>query len=471
MLPPVVATLLLHLALCAVALACFAVAAERVAGRGAALAATALLGLNPQFLRAVGWDYVDGFGIAYLLVALALLARADGSSRRSWLLFGAGAALAGVLSCSLFYGVLGLPFAWELLAAWRERHGSARELLSEIGRIAAGGALTLAALAVASALAGGRLFFLVGSFRFVGHSVETADPFRHPLAEWLPTAYWLATPALAAAGAVVVLLRRGQPPAVRRAQGQHLALCAFFVALQLRGNFHSLEYFYYASLLLPTSFLAFAGQIQALWGVDRKWVLPFAALALAGLVITLLAPFPASTLVWARRLLLASLIVGPLWPLALLSRRAVAALLLPLLVAITFSMWRPYLGPPGTAMHRLEQMEGVIAALKSNPGGEWPRLWYDQHEPQSGVVADAIASAFLLCPSMISGNFPQLPASGTCNGQPLERNQRIAVLTSRADWWPTASAALARFGRPMERLGETRFAGDPPLRVGWLIVR
>lgn len=113
-----------------VALACVLASIWSVAARfyGNAVAAfvTLLFSLHPWLLRAFTHDYVNGFALSYLLIALWLLI-ATGERRRGFAHVGAGACLALAANCYpttiAFAGVF-LP-AWLLLAGadrcWRWR--------------------------------------------------------------------------------------------------------------------------------------------------------------------------------------------------------------------------------------------------------------------------------------------------------------------------------------------------------------
>src|SRR5579864_995432 len=71
LLPAVPANLVLHLGLYACAIAAFHGSARIYAGRRCALLASVVLACQPFFLRAIGSNYVPGFGLAYYLLALA----------------------------------------------------------------------------------------------------------------------------------------------------------------------------------------------------------------------------------------------------------------------------------------------------------------------------------------------------------------------------------------------------------------
>src|SRR5262249_34743869 len=91
---PKVANLVLHFTFYYVAIFSLYALLKRATTSANALLVTVLLGSYSRFLAAIGWDYVDGAGIAYFLLALALVARATEKGPRLWLLTGGAAAMA-----------------------------------------------------------------------------------------------------------------------------------------------------------------------------------------------------------------------------------------------------------------------------------------------------------------------------------------------------------------------------------------
>jgi hypothetical protein len=83
LLPPFAANLALHLGVFYLAVFSFYSLAARTVSRRAALLGAVLLGCNPLILQEVGGDYVDGVGVAYALLALALLARAPAGASQA----------------------------------------------------------------------------------------------------------------------------------------------------------------------------------------------------------------------------------------------------------------------------------------------------------------------------------------------------------------------------------------------------
>jgi len=253
LLPAVPANVLLHLALYAGALAAFFYVARAHAGRRGALVASLALGGQPFFLRAIGSNYVDGFGITFYLAALAALTAATATAataagtagtawRGSWRwraqLAAAGAAAAALVTANLFYALyLPLLAAAFLVfdgpagrrspargARWREvRRGWVRwrEVPAAAAWAAAGAAALFIGLgAVGRSWGRGRpRFYLNSTLRFLWEFGRKPSIFKQPLADWGPHAGWLVFPLLVLGGSLAVLARRPRPARMGAAGG------------------------------------------------------------------------------------------------------------------------------------------------------------------------------------------------------------------------------------------------------------
>jgi hypothetical protein len=94
--PPLQANYVLHLIVCYIALFSLYGTLQILFNRRTALLSALLLGGYPWFLRAVGWDYVDGIGIAHMLLLIYILTLASRS--RQWKLY---LLFAGIVYASL----------------------------------------------------------------------------------------------------------------------------------------------------------------------------------------------------------------------------------------------------------------------------------------------------------------------------------------------------------------------------------
>jgi hypothetical protein len=258
----VAANCVLHLTVHIVATLSFFSTLRLTAGVRRAYLATMVFSVQPWLWAATGWDYPDGAGIAYCLLAMALLTRSALRPVGKWSLLGAGMALAAMVYAHLFWASLApLLLLYYIGSAWGWRrtppiHAAARLLLW------AG-----AGFGVVTAAFGGINYLLDGNILFYAPSIAQARTmasnfmyFRpvwaeHQLVPWL----W---PAVAGSIAALLLLpsraRRelaGRNAAALLFSAQLLLAFAYMACLQSRGA-AVLGHHPYVSYLLPFSFLA-----------------------------------------------------------------------------------------------------------------------------------------------------------------------------------------------------------------------
>lgn len=455
LLPTVTANVVLHLAVYWSAVLSFYLVARELFGSRVALLAGIALGCHPYFLRAAGWNYVDGFGIAYFLIALLLLTRTAGSRLWRPLLAAAGAMAAALVSTNLFYGVYLLLLAGYFLVLNRGRQRI--PLLSAFFWAASGTLGTLVLFGLLAQAAGGRFLYLATSFRFLADSVGTPNPFRSPGYGWVPGAVWLVVPVLALLGGAALLVRQ---PSVRKerallwCQAQLLLLALITLYFQVVGDTAVLQHFYYASLLIPVAFLALAGQISPL--VARLPPRGFAALA-AGVTLLLIAPLlvPIARIdprdfAFGVPALLAGLgiVAGAGWRdggRSALLTVFVSLALVHLLIRQGGTIFWEFERHGGDGHGLYSQMGRAVGSLDTFDPSHRVRLWYD-YEAEDGIVYDAVASVFLLCPNMVNLEFPALASVRMCDGALLAPGVRVAVLSADPSAFEKAEAALRNVG-------------------------
>lgn len=474
---PVVANLVLHGALILVAVQSFHAVARDLFGCRAAFLATMAAATHPFLLYALGWNYVDGFGIAYYLLGSALAARASRDGRGSWAaLAGAGAACTALVSTNFFYGLYVPLIGGHFLLLDRVRERRSWPLSLAVAGAGAVGLYT--ALGTFSWLAGGYFHYLRSSFTFVADfALASENPFRDAGYAWLPKGVWLAVPLLTLLGGAIVL-RRSR--ALLRQQWRlwwvHVQLvyvAAVLAYMQLFGDGAVLQHQYYASLLIPVAFLALAGQVAWLLPEEREWrhealvALLLAAILVLPYALPLLPAWPEIVpvpLLW-------TLVAGAGIPLALSlhesGRRPLPGLLLFFgALALSHVVMSQSAGPfrtferhggDGRALFR--QMSETVRQLERLDSRQTLRLWYDR-EAVHGRVYDAVASAFLLCPRMVNMDFPQLPTRRMCDGDFLRPGTRVAVLSDRWDVFELSADALRGVGLDV-RLVTTRPIAGP----------
>jgi hypothetical protein len=484
LLPAVPANLVLHLGLYACAIAAFYGSARIYAGRRGALLASVVLGCQPFFLQAIGSNYVPGFGLTYYLLALAAVAAA--ASRTAGrtadvLLAMAGAAAVAVVAANLFYGLY-LP----LLAAHflvLNRHGARHRLLPAALWAAGGGGAAFAAFDAAGWLWGhGSKLFLKPTVTWLWSFSQQPSIFKHPIADWGPRAGWLAFPAIVLGGSLAALVRRpwarhlptasavpgGGAAGVRVfAQLQYLALCAVLAAFELEPHGVTLEYSYYAVLLLPPACLALACQLAPI--VDRLTPRAFGGLAvgaaavLAPAGVALPRPWDAGTIPSLALPLAAGAVavavVAAGWRGLRPASLVVASLLASLLLTNNLSQSASHNGYDDS-FRFFRQIDDTLSRLQAADPSLHLRLWYSMDE-EDGYFYDSLACAWRLCARLVTFKFPDVAGGRMCGGQRLLPGTKVAVLSQRPP--PAAAAAtersLASIGLRARWLGTSSIPG------------
>jgi hypothetical protein len=438
------ASLALHAAMLGLAGGCFSYVARRLCGDTAGACAAILFLGDPFLLRAVGENYVDGFGILYFLAAAAFVVLAGERSRVGWLAAAGGAALAMVVA-NLFYAVQ-LPWLAALWWLRRDRRRAPSAALRDGLVFGAGLGATLVALGAASLALGGRFWFLGSSLDFAATATSWVNPYRHPLAEWMPAAHWLVVPALVFALATASAWRSWRSGASRRAAVgvQYVAFALLFIGFQLRRQFSPLEFCFYSSLLLAPAYLALGGVLSS-WVEDwqpRRRTRAYALTCVGGILALsrwVPAPLPGQLGDTPAFLSLAACIALLLAGAVRIGRRRWAAAAA--IAAVTMAHWlareSPFLQLPGPLAGESKaplfaQMTSSVRAIEDASVARPVRLWYDLDGPY-GKVFDAVACSFLLTPNLVNSDFPSLHDGRLVDGGRLAPGQRIALLSERSE--------------------------------------
>lgn len=486
-LPPVAANVGLHLAVYyAAVFAGYAVFA-RAGGRRVGLLVAVLFGGHPFLLKAAGWDYVDGFVIAYFLLAQTLLMRAADSERwRTWAAL-AGAAAGAMCAANLAFAPLLLALAgW--FVSLRPRASAGRAA----GWFALGAGVLLVVLGVVSAALGGRWFFLAPSLNFVAnYTTGIARMYVHPPGDWIGGAVWLVFPAAACAGAVVALVRR---TGARFVQWHLLAAAGVLLAAQYQGRFGFLEVWYYASAaVMVPAFTALAGQ----WAGRLDALSP----RQHGILVAAACGIGLLTAVASR-----SGLAGPSWLIPVALGCGVAAVLLPrlpragfrvaLVAVVLFGLlnlgvqarFRMAEAMPGVApVLRLEACQAFDPHRKAcflalhetarwvreldEPGRVW--FWYPLYEPL-GPVYDMAAHTHGTYYRVIGWEFPLIREGTMANGRPvgdLAAGATIVVFSERDEARDEAVRELRARGVNVEVVGERALGRRPPALIRAVVLR
>lgn len=481
-LPALAGNLVLRLALFWTAILSFYGVCKIALGPRVALLSSIALGCHPFFLLAVGNNYVDGFGIAYFLLAQLLLTLAPRCRPWRLCLVAAGAAATALVTANLFY-VVYLPF----LAAWFlfvNRGPARRPLLPAISLATAGATALFLAFGAVNRLFGGPFFYLLGSIRFSLTTVQQSTSiFFDATYSWLDQATWLVLPVIVLLGSVPFLWRaRREPEASKRrylvaAQVQFLLLAALFTWLHVWAGRAVLQYHYYASLLLPFAYFALAAQMEPLLSRlsprSFRLLATAAALALAAsltvsfnsdrldalvgppVLLPAVAGLGVALVVWLGSAgVRVGLRMGLLLVLCLASSQELAED-----IASPFHQFTRFYG--GDAKGFFLQVDRSFTLLQqADPSHLQLRLWYDIYDGSAGRFCDVVASTFLLCTRMVGGHFPRLESDRMCDGTQLVPGLRIAVLSARPDAAAQAQASLRGIGLA-SRVAARREIGGP----------
>jgi hypothetical protein len=460
LLPPLAANVLLHLAVYWAAVLSFYLVVKRMFGARIALLTGLALGCHPHLLKAVGWDYVDGFGIAYFLVALLLVTLAAGSPSWRLLLAAAGAMATAIVSTNLFY-VVCLPVLAAHFVVLNQQRDRRVPLLAGALWTSLGAAGLFILLGSFTWGLGEDFFYLRSSLSYAAGSVGTPSIFRDDTYRWLRDAVWLVFPVVVLLGSAVLLVRVRQH--WRRDRLLVWSQLPFLYLVLLMLLFHAagrpiFQYFYYPTLLIPVAFLAFAGQVaQVIPDLPgRRFAVVAAAVALLQIVplgvplVRALSPmsalFPATVLL----ALPAGLGVVLVFARKATGERAVLAVFLCLALSQllvrqgggAFWDFEKY-GSDGRGLFL--QMSHAVRAIDIFDPSRNARLWYNK-DGEQGRVYDAVASAFLLCPRMINLDFPDLPDARMCDGVQLGPGMSVAILSADPAAYEKADAAIRRIG-------------------------
>jgi hypothetical protein len=259
--PPLLANYILHLGLYyVVVFALYAILAYTI-HRRVALLATLLMGSYPYFLIAVGWDYVDGSGLAYFSIMVLLLTLAEQRSGRPIWLGLAGATGAALIISNIFWVAL-IP-SIGVYYFFIHRHYPFKLIMIGLAPLMIGALILTIVIGWVNLTFGGSFLFFASSFEFASSSSKMASnpwisvpddwPISNPYLVWptvmlLACGLWLVSPRLRARFVVY--------PQSMAFLVLFLLLALTMLAIHLRGSTPVLQAFFYASYLIPALFLA-----------------------------------------------------------------------------------------------------------------------------------------------------------------------------------------------------------------------
>ena len=391
--PPVAANCILHLAVHSVATFSLFWTLRLTAGVRSAFLTAMIFCVNPWLWSATGSDYVDGAGIAYCLLSMALLTRAVARPPGKWGLVMAGSALAGSIYTNLFWVALAplLPLYYVALAwSWR-RTPPIRSFASLCLWAGAGFGLVTLALGGINYLLDGNLWFYAPSVHIAQRLTSAKNPWFHGIWAGHQLGPWLWFSAIAAITAMVLLPFRARKEAAgRNAAGflfsaQLLLAVAIMEYVQQSGT-PVLGLNYYASYLFPFVFLTIGSSFWPGSGKmsPRGFALVCCAAGVAfgifwyGSGIQLLWRWPVP---FRETILLGAAVLA----LALVLRQRSAGTLLALVGFVIFTVeLRIDQGSDPHANRKLyERIMRLRERVEYLRAGHPVRFWFDEHDPDA----------------------------------------------------------------------------------------
>jgi hypothetical protein len=388
------------------------------AGARRAFLATMVFSVNPWLWNATGWDYVDGVGIAYCLLTMALLTSAAVRPVKRWTLLAAGMALAALVYSNLFWVALAplLPLYYIALAWMWRRTPPIRSFLSLCLWFGAGCVIVTGAFGGINHLLDGHFWFYAPSvltgLNLVSHRYLWFQSIwiDHTLAPWL----WFSVIA-GSTGLVLLPYRLRRPLTGSNAAGvlfvaQFLLATGFMGYMQERGT-QALGFPFYASYLLPFAFLVIG---TSFWPAAEKisqaryvLICGIAAVvfgAIWGDYTGMVLPTWQAAMRLTVPLAGCALVFGLAW------RQRTEGILLAIAGLAIFTPLARFSMPKDPHAYR-RQYEAIMQArerIETLRNGRYVRFWYDAHDPAVRDY-DALSATYLWSSSSWGDKFPQPP--------------------------------------------------------------
>jgi hypothetical protein len=401
-----------------------------------ALFAASLASVQPYFLMAFGWDYVDGIGIAYFSLSLLYVVLAVKSEKYQPKLFWAGI----WCTCLVSSDMLWLNLAWTLVLAYYllNRISLRHPVWKSIIYFALGSVVAfLGFCAVYRALAG-HWFYLANSLR---HTLESgrdsglsgARAVNSPVSQWIGIAHWL----IHLTGLVPIALWGLYKGKIKSYEWSllavYLASYATVWVWQTIG-FPFAKLLFYADYVFPAYLLALAALVHPkLAAITKRFsaLLTFVVLAAGTSFIFLVTPLvhlaaasavyvqahPGLGMVWKEQAcwLTAFGVIGGLALAVFKSRPRTALIIFSSAFLLVCGVQLAYQNQQGwfrgtEGYSNKQAFETIIAADawadRMRPDRRM-LLWYNNREAKSGVLG-GLSSLYLWGWSLINTSLPEL---------------------------------------------------------------
>ena len=466
-LPAVPANYVLHLAVFFTAVFSLYWILKQAFGARVAVLSAICMAVYPYFWSAVGGDYVDGAGIAYYLLTMALVFSAARQPRRYIPLIAAGAAYAGVIYSNLVWVAFSPAFFGFYL--WSLAETGARNVWKAIFRFilwfGLGWAAVSVALGTANQMLEGNFWFYAPSLRFARSMAGIKNPWKADSYAWLVDGYWLILPFLGCLAALVVCARlwRGGRGDLRL----FFALNMFYSAgvliyMEARGN-PVLQYMYYASYMIPSAVLVLGpvlfASVSALRESSFRLLLGAAlGISLCSWAFTNHPAISGFTSAHQKAMLVAGIgIVGAGIALARYSRAALLGLTG---LALIWVVPQISSGVVTNAAEEYRRIAAGMDAIEQVRDGQALKFWFDGNDTYLKEF-NSLNSCYLWAYSRINFQFPLLEKTAE-----FEDGTLIVVPSSKPD--VAAEAAAAFSGRTSVAIPAGRTRIESGGRGYWL---
>src|SRR5579871_4421838 len=421
---------------------------RRTIGSRTALLTAVLFGTHAFFLAAIGWDYVDGAGITYYLIALLYISLATSNHPRIWLVLG-GAAAAAMFYCNAFLIVF-VPFLPALYLYQLPAHKMQRGARHFVVWFVSGALFVTVLLGAINYAAGGGFWFYAPSLRFAESAgSQPSESFIRGWS-WVAGASWLALPLMTTIGTVFSLTIGMIRGTFAKRDPRLFFFMQFLGCVLIMIAWHGiggvgLEMPFYASYLLPSAFLAIGCMFSFRFERWPSWIyLAFVAIVAISFAASFMLGYTRITdwihqMGWIPMAILVGLcfvtceLAGNRWPAGLL---AVAGLCLFQASALEYS------SPNGARMEaELSRVAESARLIEAHTHEGVLRFWYDLSEP-NGTEFNAINSTYLwrwAPEARVGQNFSAIAAESA-----LQPGVEGVLLSGRTDAMQQAGQALSK---------------------------
>jgi len=422
--PPLIANSVLHLFFYYLSIFSIYYVVRIFFGTTSATLTVLLMAGFPCFQHSVGGDNPDGAGLAYFALSIALTIKSMQSyNPRLWLCL-TGMASGAMVHSHLF--LLGYLFVCPVLYFFIRPYfffESSKKRCFDISIYTATGFIFLTIIfGLFNYTCGGLFLFFMPSFQFARSFVTNPNPWKAETYGWLASATWLFVACIALFSSVYILFRcryrskSNREPAAICFAALHITLSSLMIAWEIKGT-PVLQYKYYASYLIPSSFVIISILFSMLYAPEEENASRSSFWIPCGLACILL--FANSD--WFYRIgeRYGINVCGPdqLWLVFSVATAAILgtqflrinfrfriALTLVGLIAIIFLCYSPR-GESGRSSY--ERIISSCDAIEAHLAGRKPRFWYDEQETM-GNEFRSMASVYLWGWSLINESFPAL---------------------------------------------------------------